>query len=188
VKLTVIAGFVVLCSVAAWAADEIKPFDAKPGLWEVSVSTEMPGMPPMPPMGSVPKLPDDVLAKMPPEQRARVEAMMKNRSAGGAPQMSNKICLTKESLQAGALGQRDKSCTSKVVSSTSTKQAIHVECSQEQVKSTGDMTVELVDPGHIKGAMAMKSTINGQSHDIKMSFDNKWVSADCGDVKPVMPK
>jgi hypothetical protein len=123
---------------------------------------------------------------MPPEQRAKLEAMMKSRNGGGG--MTTKVCLTRESLQAGALGRNDKSCTSTVVSSTASRQMIHVECTQEQAKSTGDLTLDLVDAQHIKGAMVMKSSAGGQTRDMKMSFDTKWVSADCGAVKPYTAK
>jgi hypothetical protein len=177
----VLAGFAVLLPLAAWAAD-VRPLDAKVGLWETSASTEVSGMPAMP------QIPEATLAKMPPEQRARLEAMMKSRSGGGGPQMTTKVCLTRESLQAGALGRNDKSCTSNVVSSSASKQLIHVECNQGEAKSTGDLTVELVDPQHMKGTMLMKSSVGGQSRDMKMSFDTKWIAADCGAVKPFTAK
>ena len=52
------------------------------------------------------------------------------------------------------------------------------------------MVVERVDAGHVKGAMDMKTLMEGapQATQVKMSFDTKWVSADCGDVKPFVEK
>ncbi len=181
-KTTILLGIVALCPLATWAADDNKPFDAKLGLWETAVSMNMAGMPAMPAM---PQIPAEALANMPPAQRAQIEAMMKGRGGAGGPQITTKVCLTRASLDAGALGQSDKSCTSKVVSSTASKQVIHVECAQEKSKTTGDLTLERVDAEHAKGTMAMKQSEGGQTRDVTMAFDTKWISADCGDVKPV---
>jgi hypothetical protein len=139
-------------------------------------------------MPAMPQIPEAALAKMSPQQRAQMEAMMKSRAGGGAPQTTTKVCLTRESLSAGAFGRQDSSCTTKVVSSSSSKQVVHVECAHGEIKTAGDVTVELVDPEHIKGTMLMKSMLGGQNTDMKMSFSNKWLAADCGDVKPVRPK
>src|SRR5271167_782538 len=54
-----------------WAADNISPLNAKEGLWEVTVTHSMSGMP------APPNIPPDALAKLPPDQRARIEGMMK---------------------------------------------------------------------------------------------------------------
>ncbi len=176
----ILTGLAVLWPVASRAAGDFTPLGAKLGLWESTTTTEIPGMPAM--------IPEATLAKMPPQQRAQMEAMMKSRSGGGAPQITTKFCLTGESLKAGAFGQQQKSCTTKVVSSSASKQVIHVECAQEQSKSTGDLTVELTDAQHMKGTMLMKTTTGGQTRDMKMSFDNKWVAAACGDVKPAVAR
>jgi hypothetical protein len=183
VKVTFLTALAVLWAAGTCAAQSLTPLDAKLGLWESAVSTDIPGRSAL---AATPQIPESALARMAPEQRAQMEAMMKARS-GGAP-ITTRMCLTRESLASGGLGQRDKSCTTKVVSSSSTQQVVHVECVREEVKSSGDMTVQVVDPQHIKGTMVMKSTVAGQTRDMKMSFENKWVSADCGTVKPAGAK
>jgi hypothetical protein len=173
----------MLLSTAALPAQEIKPFDVKLGLWETTSTTEMGGMS----MPAMPQIPPDALARMPPEQRARVEAMMKGR--GGSPgAMTVKACITKETLaRAGAFGQTDKSCTMKVVSSSPMKQVLHMDCVRDNDHTAGDVTVERVDAEHVKGTMAMKSE-GEHSVSIKSNFETKWLSSDCGDVKPSTPK
>lgn len=174
----------LLCPLATWAQD-IKPFDAKLGLWESTSTTVMGGMPARPAM---PALTPDQLAQIPPAQRAQMEAMMKG--GPGAPRTSTtRFCLAKDSLSK-AFYNADKSCTAKLVNSTNSMQQIHVECNGV-MKAGGDLKMERVDAEHMKGSMAMKATGDertggaGQSLDIKVTFSNKWVSADCGDVKPV---
>jgi hypothetical protein len=137
----------------------------------------------MPAMPAMPQIPEAALSKMSPEQRAQMEGMMKGRGGAGAPR-TTKVCLTRESLSAGAFGQSDGSCNSKVVSSSSSKQVLHMECAQGGTRTVGDLTVDRVDAGHAKGTMLMKSE-GDQAREVKMSFDTKWIGADCGDVKPV---
>jgi len=135
----------------------------------------------------MPQIPDAVLARMSPQQRAQMEAMMKGRGAGGQ-QATVKSCVTKESLNAAALGQTDKACTSKMVSSSSSKQVWHLDCTRGNVKTSGDMTIERVDAENVKGAMAVKATEGAQGADVNVSFTMKWLAADCGDVKPAGAK
>jgi hypothetical protein len=179
----ILLAIALFCPLATWAQD-IKPFDAKLGLWESTSSTEIGGMPAMPAM---PAIPQDALDKMPPAQRAQVEAMMRGR--GGSPQTTtSKFCIDKDSLRK-AFYNSEKSCSTKLVSSTGTTQQIHVECTRGNTRSTGDLTMERVDAEHMKGTGVFKSvgdaSTGGRSMDIKVSFSNKWVAADCGDVKPV---
>lgn len=175
------AALAVLCLPVSWAADELKPLDVKLGLWETTTKSEMSGMPAMPAM---PQIPEETLAKLPPAQRAQLEARMKG-GMGGPRTNTMKSCLTKEALDRGLnFAQNDNSCTYKVVSSSSTKQEMHSECNRGQMKMTGDLTIDRVDAEHIKGGMTMKSAEGGQPMNMKMSFETKWISADCGDVKP----
>lgn len=176
---------VLLCPAASWAQD-IKPVDVKVGLWESTASIEVSGMPAMPQM---PAISPDQLAQMPPEARARIEAMMKGR--GGSPQANtSRYCLAKDSLRQ-ALYNSDKSCTNKLVSSSGTTQQIHLECTRGNTRSTGDMTLDRVDAEHLKGNGVLKTTGDastgaaGRTMDVKISFSSHWISADCGDIKPV---
>ena len=186
-KSILIMSAALLAPLTTWAADDIKPFDGKPGLWETTSTTEMSGMTGTPAM---PQIPPEQLAKMTPQQRAQVEAMMKSRmgAAGGAPQTNtSKVCLTADSFKnALAMNQREN-CTYKVTASSSSSQTIQMECTQGKTNMTGDMTVERVDSEHAKGNVVMK-TSGEAAMNIKMSFATKWLSADCGDVKPLAHK
>jgi hypothetical protein len=182
VRITLLCGALLLSS-AVLPADDIKPFDVKLGLWETTSTTEMSGMA----MPAMPQIPPDALSRMPPEQRARIEAMMKGR--GGSPRTATvKSCITKDTLaQAGAFGQSDKSCTMKVVSSTPAKQVMHMDCTRENNHMTGDITIDRVDAEHVKGLSSIKSE-GEHAVTIKSTFETKWLSSDCGDVKPISPK
>src|SRR5258708_23095420 len=93
---------VVCFSLLLWAADKLTPLNIREGLWEMTVTHSMTGMPAIPP---------DTLAKMTPEQRARVEAAMKQSGMGGPTADVPKECGTKEKLdKQSAFSDNRKEC------------------------------------------------------------------------------
>jgi hypothetical protein len=92
---TTLGGFVFLLSlglipnplVGMPSAARADALNAKPGAWEMTFTTQSSGM----------LVPPDVLAAMPPEQRAKVEQSMQAR-AGKPRTHSVKTCITKEDL------------------------------------------------------------------------------------------
>jgi hypothetical protein len=181
VKKTILTGILLALPMAAWAADVL---DVKPGLWEQTMTMEMTGMPAMPQMTP------EQLAQMPPAMRARMEGMMQ----GGPQTITSKVCQTKESLaDAQAYARQQNSCTSKVTSMSATKVEYHTDCTG-RFKGSGDFVVERLDAEHtkttgvIKGVSSMgKKADSEQPITQKMTITGKWVSADCGDVKPFSP-
>lgn len=180
-KKTILTGILFALPMASWAADVL---DVKPGLWEQTMTMEMSGMPAMP------QLTPEQLAQMPPAARARIEGMM-----GGAPQtIATKVCQTKESLaDARAYAQQQNSCTTKMTSMTANKVEYHTECSG-RFTGSGDFVVERVDSEHTKTTGALKGMSSlgkkgGAEQPIsqKMTITGKWLSPDCGDVKPFTP-
>ncbi len=165
------------------SAADLKPLDVKTGLWETTAKTEIGGLP----ARSMPQIPEDRLAAMPPEQRARIEAMMKGRGMTGAQSTTTKSCLTRESLERGFNLHNEKSCVVKLNNSSSSRQELHLECTRGANQTAGDLTIERVDAEHVKGNMLMKSSGNA-GISVKMTFDTKFVSPDCGDVKPLGAK
>jgi Protein of unknown function (DUF3617) len=182
VKKIILTGIVLAWPLASWAADV---FDIKPALWEATMTTEMQGMPAQPAM---PPMSEEQLAKIPPAQRAQIEAMMKGRGGLGSPQTTTtKVCHTRESLaNAQGFARPNSGCTSKVTSVSAAKMVVHMDCTG-QFKGSGDMTVERVDSEHSKGNFVMK-TEGEHSVTMKMSFTSRFLSSDCGDVKPVEVK
>ena len=178
------AGIGALLTLASLSrAADVKPLDAKLGLWESTTTHEMEGMPAMP---AVPQISQEKLDKMPPAQRAQIEAMMKNRGNLGAPRTTtSKFCMTKESLSRGfnIPENKEASCTSQIVSSSSSKTQIHIDCTPSGGKSAGDVTIERIDGEHIKSNMIMKTTTGERTMTIKMNSSARWIASVCGDVK-----
>jgi hypothetical protein len=172
----------MMCPIGLWA-QELRPIDVKPGLWENTTTSQISGLK----MQNMPQLTPEQLAKMPPQARAQFDAMSK-----GAPNTQTmKACITQEQLSKPMLGNTDKSCSYKLTASSSNSQTMHVECTRGNTKTAGDLTFERVDSEHLKGDMLMKTTGDsstqgsiGQNMTIKLSFSNRFLSSDCGDVKP----
>jgi hypothetical protein len=174
VKTPILLGMAFLTPWAGWAVDPM-PMDVKLGLWESTVSTQIAGMPALPP---------ELLAKMTPEQRAKMEAAMQGRGGGGARTNSTKHCVTKETLsQMLSFGDnRAQNCKKTLVSSTGTKQVVHMECTTATTLSTGDLQFEAVNRETIKGSMVMNAGPGGRGMSSKMEFTSKWLSSDCGEI------
>ena len=167
---------VVFSSLTLWAADNITPLNVKEGLWEMTVTHSMSGMPAMP------DIPPDVLAKMPPDQRARMEAMMK----GGPSTDVRKECITKEKLaKNSAFSNNRGECTRTVVNSTGSKLEVKIHCEEKQASTDGTLVLETVGSDHVKGTMQMQSATNANGHTMNMNFtfSSKYLGPACGDVK-----
>ena len=78
----------LLCVSTSFAAD---PLNVKTGQWETTVVTKISGQ----------VLPKEMLDKMTPEQRTKLEQAMAARSGGMAKPHVSKNCVTKEELEKG---------------------------------------------------------------------------------------
>jgi hypothetical protein len=171
--MKLLIGLTMLLCTSTWAAD-YQTMDVKPGQWETTVSGQMTGMPTIPP---------DVLAKMTPEQRAKFESAM---GARGAKPMVSTSCRTKEKIAQGwTTGQQStKSCTTTVITSSSSKQEVHLECDHDGKKTSGTIKVEAVDSEHTRGSFQMTAAADG-NHQMSMNytFTSKWLGAACTESK-----
>ena len=167
---------IVLFVQPLFAADKITPLNVKEGLWEMTVTHSMTGMPAMP------AIPPETLAKMPPEQRARIEAMMK----GGESTDVRKHCITKEKLEKqSAFSDDRKECARTVLNSTGSKleMKLHCERSGEQGAMDGTLLVEVVGSDTVKGKMQSVTNTNGRTMNMNFTFSSRYLGPACGDVK-----
>ena len=150
----------------------------KTGLWELQYTAEGPAM-----QAEQERFQKE-LASMPPEKRARVEALMKQRGAGpgGAPVGQMRFCLTPEDLaeqsSSGYLkGLNDESnCKSKIVSESRSEVRIHATCRNPQggVREV-DTRVYDISPDHY----AVDMTSRGTGNDMHMQQKAHWLSSEC---------
>ena len=167
---------VLILGCGLWAEDAIKPLDVKLGLWETTSTSQTSGMPPV-------NIPEDALARMTPEQRAKVEQMMKG---SGSPRTNTvKSCMTREKMnRAEAFGTDRKNCTRSVVSSSGNKTEVRMECTTDDgAKVNGIVRVERISSDSVKGSMQMTTTSGDRTMNMNSTFTSKYLGPDCGDVK-----
>ncbi len=183
-KILLIASAGMLLPFAtAGLADDLKPLDTKLGLWETTIDTA--GMPSM----AMTQIPKETLEKMPAAQRAQLEAMMKNQAGGSGKQTATtKSCMTKESQNRGYGMPESKgvNCKRQIVSSTSSRTELHVVCTSATgaTKSESDVLMERIDSEHVRGSVTSKTSVRDSPITIKIAINSKWLTSDCGDVKP----
>ena len=174
-RISIRFALIVLWSSFLWGTDKIQPLDVKVGLWEVTHDSQVSGLPPIPP---------EALARMTPEQRAKFEERMKARASQGSKTTTRRHCVTKEELnKENTFGEDQKSCTKTVMTSSSRKLELRMECMRETTKTNGTFRVEAIDSENVKGSTQMVVTGGDRTMNINSTFTAKWIGPDCGDTK-----
>jgi hypothetical protein len=152
---------------AALAAGQMKP-----GLWEMTIKSDA--------MKNMPKIP--------PEQ---LEMMKKHGvtlpSAGGITQ---KVCMTKEAVErdeSEALTRNQSGCQSKNMQRSGGSFSADIVCDGPEMKGTGKVKGTYAGSEGYSSTYSFKGTSHGQPVDMTQETSGKWLSADCGSVKPVEP-
>lgn len=168
------------------AAQEIPK--RKPGLWETQMTSKSPET-----AGMADKMAAD-LAKMSPQDRARMEAMMKERGMnigagpGGSVVQTMRMCFTPQEVEEEhrqtlfSRMQKDKNsnCDEKIVKQTGSEVVFHSVCRNRDGTMEIDGRVYDMSPTAFAMDMKGRSTKRG---DFEMHQKTRWVSADCGNIK-----
>src|SRR5579862_2844570 len=163
------AGLAAASLTAVIAAQATPMLDVKMGLWESTATTNM---------GNVMAGVDT--SKMPPEQKAQMEAMMK--SMAGKP-IVTKTCMTKEKFEKNSFMQNrpNSDCKQTITNNTRTSMDATVVCTTPQ-PMTAQMHLESVGSTAYTGTVKSKSTARGREMEVTIEMSGKWLGADCGDV------
>lgn len=181
--------------------------DMKPGLWEHSFKLSGNSA------GSMAGLKQDQMnqamaemkkqmANMPPEQKKMMEEMMSKHGVkmteGGVElaqhgvQISKegtlvKVCLTREEIEKGEMPQMDKNCEQKVTQVAANVLHIKYAC-KGQHTTQGEGKIIFQNDKAYTGDTKLTTEINGKMETIEGSHSGRWISNDCGDIKPNPPK
>lgn len=158
----------------------------KPGLWEITNKMQSSSGEMEKAMANMEKQ----LAGMSPEQRKQMQDMMAKQgmsigaSAGGG--MSMKMCITKEMAERNEIPQQQQGdCKTTQSPRTGNTMKISYVCTQPPSTGEGVMTFN----GDTAYTMKMNttSTVKGKPEKMTMDASGKWLSADCGNIKPISP-
>jgi len=123
------------------------------------------------------------LAKMPPEQRKMMQDMMAKQGVGmGAGGNTVKVCLTKEEAERDMPPQQE-GCDQKVKRSGNTWQ-VSFQC-KGPPPSSGEGQMTLISPTAYTGNFTTVTQVEGKPERVQMSQTGKWLSADCGAIRPL---
>ena len=153
----------LLCALCASA--QVAP--VKPGLWEVRVERLIDGQ----------KVPDasERLKNMPPERRAQMEAMMKQRGMGTD---TMKSCQTTQTLDSKKFVKQVADCKTTYTVQSAKLWTSHTSCPSMHVESD-NLTTFLNSENY-----TVKSTSVTNKRHSEINMQAKWLSSDCGNIPP----
>ena len=140
----------------------------KPGLWEV----EMEGMPAMP--------------QIPPEQLEQMKKAGVDLSKM-VPARKPQLCMTEEQAKMDRpppTDKRNKDCKVDSWDRSGKTMKGHMTCDGD-FKGTIDMTADLKSDTEYHTDVSMDGTSHNQPVKMNMKSTARWVSVDCGNVKPM---
>jgi hypothetical protein len=156
----------------------------KPGLWEVNSKMQADGK-----MGQDIAKSQQRMAKMPPEQRKMMEEMMAKQGVSvgkGGPgtlgTIGSKVCVTKEMAERNEIPAQKDGCKQTASPRSGNTMKISFTCTNPP--SSGEGQINFVSPEAYTMTMTMNSMAEGKPQKMSMDTAGKWLSADCGAIKP----
>jgi hypothetical protein len=163
----------ILFAAPAVRAADFVPLDAKPGQWEATVTIQMSGMPQA---RQMPQLTPEQMAKIPPAQRAQLEAMM----AGKPMTNVSKSCVEKQDMTHLPTGMDQQNCTNTIVSSTSSKLVLKQVCDRNGLKTNATVTVEAVNSENMKFSIVADAVgADGKGGPANIQGTSRWLGPVC---------
>lgn len=154
----------------------------KPGLWEMSSRMHSGS-------GEMEKAMADMqkqMASLSPEQRKAMQDMMARQGVGmgssGPGTMSVRICMTKEMVERNEIAPQDGDCKSTYSQRSGNTMKVSFVCTRPP--SNGEGQVTFMGPEAYSTQMTVTSNARGKPEKISMDGQGKWLSAECGAVKP----
>jgi len=129
------------------------------------------------------------MANMSAEDRKMMEQMMAKHGmkmgAGGPGAMSMKTCMTKEQVERNDVPAQQGDCKTTKQQRTGNTTQMAFSCTNPPSSGEGQFTI--VSPEAYTMKMVVSSTVDGKPEKTNMDASGKWLSADCGAIKPVRP-
>lgn len=175
--------FIAACVLAAAAAPALSQ-SLKPGLWEFQ--NKMSGNP------ELEKAQADMqkaMANMPPEQRKMMQEMMAKQGVqmgqgpGGATTV--RMCLTKEMAERNDVGSHGDRSDCKTTMSPRTGNTMKLAFTCTNPPSSGEGTYTFLGDSGYTMKMTSTTQVQGKPQTVNMEGSGRFVSADCGNVKPI---
>jgi uncharacterized protein YneF (UPF0154 family) len=181
--------------------------DMKPGLWEHSFklsegSLGVLGGGQQEQMSKAMEEMKTQMANMPPEQRKMMEDMMAKQGikvsdkgvdiAAQGVHISKdgttvKTCLTQTEIDRGEMPQPDENCEQNITQVSATVLKVNYVCKGAH-PSHGEGQIVFQSDKSYTGNMKLITEVNKKAETIESTQSGKWLSSDCGNIKPMAPK
>ncbi len=178
--------FVVLVAALVTLTAYADGIGLKPGLWEVRVVKQVvDGRDTSAQTAGVNERMQQALASVPPEQRAQMEAMLKQHGTRTGSDGGTRICVSAEMARRDKpFLDRDGRCQPATVARHGNHATFEFSCTRDGVTTTGkgsstagaDLIATHLD-------MSTRQP-NGETHVTVSDTEMKFLGSDCGDVKP----
>ncbi|HXY58098.1 MAG TPA: DUF3617 domain-containing protein [Methylocystis sp.] len=165
---------------SAVLADPV-PLNLSTGEWEYTVTMRMAGMPQL---GSM-TIPEEQLAKLPPQQRAKMEAALKQAAdvTAGKPTVSRN-CVKKEDLtRLNPMGETASSCKLALIDSSSAKLVFTTTCDAPGNKTKTEITIEALSSTESRFHATTTGAMNGKPMNMTIDGAGRWLAAQCLEKK-----
>ena len=153
----------------------------KPGLWEIQQRFQG-----NPELDQAMKEMREQMASMPPEERKQMEAVMASQGVQMAPGSKGvRMCMTREMVERNDVSGPQGDCrTTQQRRSGSTMKVVFT-CSNPP--SRGESEITMKGSEGYTSRTTTTTTAGGKPETMTMEASGKWISADCGNVKPIVP-
>ncbi len=186
---SIITGILVSTIPSAVAND----FMMQPGLWSVQVlgqSIDGKAVPlPTTAMSANETRMQAAMASMPPAERMRMAAVLSRMQNTFSPDGSIKMCLTAAMLANNTpmINPRNQSCKPTHFQHQGNHVHFDLDCQQgtQKLHGFGDSQIQ---PGVVQTSTDFVSTGPAGSHHIQSQSRMRFISADCGSVRPIGPQ
>ena len=170
----------------------------KPGLWQMQTGSGAGSGAGAPAMPALPPDAEAKIAALPPDRQAQVRAAMAGAMGGGGARpagTTTQVCIAPNTNMDSLLNQAQQRSSSGMQCSftnrvqTSQGASYDISCTGTMGSAQGHTSYHVADDEHFSSTTHM--TINGKSQGQSMtmtrdlSTTGTFVSADCGDVKPM---
>ena len=177
-RLPVLAGTMLLASSFCAGAQTMKP-----GLWEINTKMQTSGGQMEQGMARM----QQQMASMSPEQRKMMQDMMARQGAstgaGGPAAMGVRVCMTKEMVERNEIPAQQDECKHTTSPRSGNTMKMSFTCTNPP--SSGEGTVTFAGPEAYTMKMTMNTVVQGKPERVNMDASGKWLSADCGAIKPM---
>lgn len=158
----------------------------KPGLWEVRVVKQVvDGRDTSAQMADATRQMQQALENMPPEQRARMESMLRQHGVRQGVNGSYKICITAKMAERDVpIIDREGRCQMSKIERHGNRTTFAFSCHADGSTTTGRGSAEVTSETVATHTDATTRSASGEKHTMQIESEMRYLKADCGDVRP----